>query len=288
MDIDYIPTIVGVIIIFVAVPYLHVKYKIRFFFTFLLVASGCFLITYFNWEYVQVRIDERKRITVTLKAKERNAISDYLAKNKQIINEAAKASKKEKAISIGTLSNIIVLQDRISQNLDKFKNLLEQTKVKNQYSFDDWYYKGAGEFINKNYAAAIISFENALKKAPNDNSILSYAYNYRGAAYANHGEPEKAFKDYNKAIKLLPKSPLPYSNIGRYYYYYVKDYEKAFNNLNKASELYINKGNYIWASDNIVETLSLLENKDIDEGLRKTVEGDIEQLEKQLEDSKKE
>ena len=33
-------------------------------------------------------------------------------------------------------------------DLTKFADLLPQTKIEKLYSFDDWYYKGAGEFIN--------------------------------------------------------------------------------------------------------------------------------------------
>ena len=43
------------------------------------------------------------------------------------------------------------------------------------------------------------------------------AYYYRGCAYSNNFNNEKAFKDWNKAIELKEDYPDPYFNIGLIY-----------------------------------------------------------------------
>lgn len=52
------------------------------------------------------------------------------------------------------------------------------------------------------------------------------AYYYRGCAYCNNFNQEKAFADWNKAIEIKPDYPDPYFNIGLQYRK-VNDYSMA-------------------------------------------------------------
>ena len=100
--------------------------------------------------------------------------------------------------------------------LKQYSETLPKVKTPDIYSFEDWYNKGAGEFINGLYDKAIASFTKALGKKPNDDS-KAYTYNYIGAAYGNSGRNEEALKAYRKSITLKPDNPLPHSNIAFIY-----------------------------------------------------------------------
>jgi tetratricopeptide (TPR) repeat protein len=56
-------------------------------------------------------------------------------------------------------------------------------------------------------------FDKAIKYDENNYE----AYFYRGCAYSNNFNQEKAFADWNKAIEIKPDYPDPYFNIGLIY-----------------------------------------------------------------------
>jgi tetratricopeptide (TPR) repeat protein len=213
-------------------------------------------------------------------------VQGSLNENQETIDEKANTSKRKRlGRGVGTDTNEIipnaVIKDKIEQELDKHMTLLKKIKIEKQYTFKDWYYKGAAEFNNEEYLAATISFKSALNKAPDDDKAISFTCNYRGAAYFNLGQPEKAFENYRAAIESFSENPLPHSNLARYYYHR-KDYEKAFNSFMRASELYVSIDKYQRALDNIAETKSLLENRAINEKTKLTIKQEIEQLEMRL------
>lgn len=84
------------------------------------------------------------------------------------------------------------------------------------------------------------------EKYNDDNNRL--ATRYRGIAYGNKGEYDKAIADHNKAIELAPRYAKAYNNRG--VDYADKDYERALADYNKALDLdpkyamaYVNRGN---------------------------------------------
>ena len=101
--------------------------------------------------------------------------------------------------------------EETAKNLQQYLNALTQVKTETEYSFDDWYYKGAAEFDTGKYKEAIDSFKKALPNS-SDDAGTSYTYNYIGAAYQRQGKDEEALKEYDKSIKLKPDNPLPYTN----------------------------------------------------------------------------
>ncbi|MFQ5964684.1 MAG: tetratricopeptide repeat protein [Candidatus Scalinduaceae bacterium] len=153
--------------------------------------------------------------------------------------------------------------------------------MKKQYSFDDWYYKGAEEFINGKYVDAIDSFTNALEEAPDDTSAAS-VYNYRGSAYGRINSNEEAIEDYNNSINLKRDNPLPYKNKGNIYYRR-KEFERAFENFIKAIKLYINKDDFERAVPNIIFVNKLFDKTvDIKPETKKSIEKKINQLWKEV------
>ena len=98
----------------------------------------------------------------------------------------------------------------VKERLDQYIEILPKVKEQYEYTFEDWYNKGIGEYAHGKYDEAINSFENAIKKDPTN----PYVYNARGTTYVRIGKDEEALKDYNKSIELLPSNPLPHSNKG--------------------------------------------------------------------------
>ena len=85
----------------------------------------------------------------------------------------------------------------------------------------------AGNYIKK----AVDAYTKAIELNPK----FAEAYNDRGVAYADLGNPTRAIKDYNKAIQLNPHA-LPYNNRG-VTYSKLGNYQQAINDFNKAIEL---------------------------------------------------
>ncbi len=158
--------------------------------------------------------------------------------------------------------------------------LLREEKIEEKYSFNDWYSKGVGEFFEIKYKKAIDSFKKALETRPNTEPE-AYTHNYIGLANYRLGNYPDAIEYHSEAIKLLPKYDDAHTNRG-VVYAALGNYKEAFADLNKACELYIIRGKYKKASINLKVMLTLLEKADIDEGMRKSVESDIEQFRKQM------
>ncbi len=150
------------------------------------------------------------------------------------------------------------------KNLDDFGYYLAQTKALNQYSFDDWYYKGAGEFINGRYDEAIISFKKALETKP-DKEPAAYTYNYIGTSYVLQGMNYKALEEFDKSIKLKPDNPLPYTNKA-----------VAYLRLNQNDD----------AETQINLAKKLIKEEKLEEMTKPYFNSKIELLEKQLEDAR--
>jgi Flp pilus assembly protein TadD len=148
------------------------------------------------------------------------------------------------------------LQDTVGV-LKQYAETLPKVKTPDVYSFDDWYYKGAGEFLNKKYPEAIDSFKKALPNAPDDASA-AYTHNYIGAAYANIGIDKEAFKNFIKAIEFKPNNPLSH--------------------LNKA-RIHINSGEIQVAEDEIEMVKDLFKEGKVNEGEKAFIEKEIELVE---------
>jgi len=62
------------------------------------------------------------------------------------------------------------------------------------------------------------------------------AYNYRGTAYANRDQHDRAISDYSKAIALNLKFAMAYNNRA-VSYYFEKKHDKAQHDVHKAQSL---------------------------------------------------
>lgn len=171
------------------------------------------------------------------------------------------------------------ISDKSKGDLAKYEEKLEQTKEEKDYTFDDWYYKGLGEYNDREFEKAKSSWLRALEMDPSSfdihfhlgylfydlgkfvDSIFYYskalelnfehvyALNNRGNSYNEIEEYEKAIEDLDKAISLDPNNAHAYNNRGNSYLG-LQQFDKAIENYDKAVELdpnydmaYQNRGN---------------------------------------------
>jgi tetratricopeptide (TPR) repeat protein len=94
------------------------------------------------------------------------------------------------------------------------------------------FFKGVDLNLKRKWVDAIDEFNKALEINPK----LATTFIYRGNAYANKGQSDKAISDFTKAIKINPKYVKAYFR--RSGVYFKKgQYDKAIADLNKAVEI---------------------------------------------------
>ncbi len=132
-----------------------------------------------------------------------------------------------------------------TKKLEQFEQKIAQVKTEENYSIDDWYFKGVSEYGKKEYKNAIKSLNKAIELDSENVSCLIG----RAGAYGNLKQYNKAIEDCNKTIALDPKHTIAYYNRGKAYSG-LKQHNKAIEDYNKAIALdpkytvtYINRGN---------------------------------------------
>lgn len=124
------------------------------------------------------------------------------------------------------------------KKLQEYEQLLKSTKTENDYTFEDWYYKGIAAYDKGEYNNTIASMRNAIGK-DSDAKKAADAYLYIGLAYHKLQLYEKAIEATTKIIsnyKDYPYLYLAYANIG-VYYENSKKYDKALENYEEAIKL---------------------------------------------------
>ena len=156
-------------------------------------------------------------------------------------------------------------------------------------SFDNWYSRGVGEFIEGKDAKAIDSFNKALETNP-DTEPAAFTHNYIGLSNERRDKTREAIESYTKAIKIYKEYAVAYMNRGNAYFL-LKEYKKAFKDANIAIAFFIVKGEYKAAKEHIEDKLQDLERVETDgkfnENMKITAENHIATLKKQLEETQK-
>jgi tetratricopeptide (TPR) repeat protein len=242
------------------------------FFSFIILG----FLSFFGWYTVREMVES----TVVKRTEEKFIEYKKEIKNKSddMIFRLEEEGKKEIEQRLATLGNDLDKKDARSHYIDnplpqndkkiltEYNDALIQAKREQDYSFENWYYKGLKEFEEENYPAAITYWTKALDKDSKDsvtyynrakayyylkqyesaikdcnkaielNPDFAKAYNNRGVNYAELKHYQKALEDYNKTIELGTNSAPVYANRGSIYYN-LKDYKKAMNDFNKAIDL---------------------------------------------------
>ncbi len=156
-------------------------------------------------------------------------------------------------------------------------------------SFDNWYSRGVGEFIDGKNARAIDSFNKALETNP-DTEPAAFTHNYIGLSNERRDKTREAIESYTKAIEINKGYAVAYMNRGNAYFL-LKEYKKAFKDANIAIAFFIVKGEYKAAKEHIEDKLQDIERVETDgkfnENMKITAENHIATLKKQLEETQK-
>lgn len=156
-------------------------------------------------------------------------------------------------------------------------------------SFDNWYSRGVGEFIDGKNAEAIDSFNKALETNP-DTKPAAFTHNYIGLSNERRDKTKEAIESYTKAIEIYKKYAVAYMNRGNAYFR-LKEYKKAFKDTNIAIAFFIIKGEYKAAKEHIEDKLQDLKrvetDEKFDENMKNSAENHIATLKKHLEEVQK-
>jgi tetratricopeptide (TPR) repeat protein len=117
---------------------------------------------------------------------------------------------------------------------------LEYAQALNDYSAGaeidagyDHYARGYSLYLVGDYQSAVDEFSQAIAQQAN----LVAAYNDRGLAYTNMGNPDRAIADFNEAININNASAFAYNNRGNAYMAKA-NYGKAIEDYSRAVELH--------------------------------------------------
>jgi tetratricopeptide (TPR) repeat protein len=165
------------------------------------------------------------------------------------------------------------IDNNTKKHVEEYNQLLKESKTENDYTFDDWYYKGVNAYQNKLFNEAIVFCEKALIK---DNKAVNVpsAYLYIGASYLALGNNNQALDIYSKFLNDFPTFAdicVVYNNIG-VALYGLKYTQKAIENYEKSIEL---RPNYALPWYNKAIAYASLKQKDsMIVSLRKAIEID--------------
>lgn len=125
-----------------------------------------------------------------------------------------------------------------SKTINEYNQLLKTVKTENDYTFDDWYYRGIEAYNKQDYNKTIVYMKNALEKDLKSINAPD-AYLYVGLSYYNLGMYDKAIEANNNVINNYPNYLslyLAHYNSG-VYFGQVQQHEKAYEEYKAALQL---------------------------------------------------
>jgi len=177
-----------------------------------------------------------------------SAAKDYLDVGKQVQGEPrnmAVASLESFEIQVNLAEELkyltLVTLGVSAYAADDWDNAIKQLTVAlsvakpNKAALDPatiYFYRGTAYYNQKEYDRAIADCNQALQLNPK----LAEAFSTRGIAYDQKGEYDRAIADFNQALQLNPKDAGPFNNRG-IAYYYKKEYDRAIANYNQALQV---------------------------------------------------
>lgn len=98
-------------------------------------------------------------------------------------------------------------------------------------------FSAVSSFQEKDYDEAIDALERGIRFVVDNELLKGQFYSYLGDAYHEKGEDEKAFENYEKALRIDPDNSIVLNNYAYYLSLQNKDLEKALEMAEKAVEL---------------------------------------------------
>ncbi|HEY9866137.1 MAG TPA: tetratricopeptide repeat-containing serine protease family protein, partial [Candidatus Obscuribacterales bacterium] len=140
------------------------------------------------------------------------------------------------------INTFIALKPQIRQgNTTVTVNNTAKSRVanlNNPSTADDYYARGAANYNQGNYRAALDDFTKVINVNPDN----ANAYIYRGLTRSDLKDYQGAISDYDKALKINPNNAIAYNNRGTARYY-LKDYQGAISDFDKALKIDPNSAN---------------------------------------------
>lgn len=132
--------------------------------------------------------------------------------------------------TVQNLNFALLINDVISAS----KTHTKSTAKAGEETVNYYYQKGYSEYISKHYLSAIMNYEKAIKLC-GDTEESGLLYYYLGLAYDKLGRYDDAIENYNKSLE---KSKIADTYVGlAYTYFEKKEYEKALRNYEHSIEL---------------------------------------------------
>jgi tetratricopeptide (TPR) repeat protein len=230
-------------------------------------------------------IEKRKKLDeMTLQHAELQNQKDRLEADIETFMHEKDLLVEKNAILETYAKKMSALEEEYAKKNEELKKSFEDIS-----SFDNWYSRGVGEFIEGKDAKAIDSFNKALE-TNSDTEPAAFTHNYIGLSNERRDKTREAIESYTKAIKIYKEYAVAYMNRGNAYFR-LKEYKKAFKDANIAIAFFIVKGEYKAAKEHIEDKLQDLERVETDgkfnENMKITAENHIATLKKQLEETQK-
>jgi tetratricopeptide (TPR) repeat protein len=120
----------------------------------------------------------------------------------------------------------------------ELKSFKLQTRLSAEMAYLSLFTLGTIRYTVSDWDGAITRLSNALSQAKQRTTVLdqSIVYFYRGNAYKNKGDYDRALADYNQVLKLKPYAVNAYNNRG-IAYSNKSDYNRAIADYNQAIKL---------------------------------------------------
>lgn len=157
------------------------------------------------------------------------------------------------------------------EKVKEYNQLLKSTKTENDYTFDDWYYKGISAYDNKDYNKTIVYMKNALEKDSRaKNSPDAYLYIGLSSGFLNLYDKSleayntilNNYKDYSYLYLTHHNKGVTYIDL-RQYENALKEFDAATNLNSGYSDSWVGKGYALLNLDRYEEAVT-----DLDEGIK--------------------
>lgn len=196
------------------------------------------------WEIIFIEYLETRTNELLKKKIPPEAITTWISEVRQYIKERTskiKPRKRKEKINSPVLTEenkISITEEVFGQESRAKKNSDDDEAYKKMsYSIGTAQQKEAKEWFKKAYSTDNLTLKiEYYTKAIELDPKYAYAYFYRGGAYNNLGEYQKAIADCTKIIELNPKDTHAYNNRG-IAYNKLAEYQKAIDDYTKAIEL---------------------------------------------------